>query len=282
MVEEVRGREGVAGVEAAQVRPEQERARDGDPHHLVRVHRDGIGQVAARQFVRVGGREDGRPAPGGVDVQPEPVLLAEGRERGDGVVGAEDGGAGRGVEVEGREALVLGVGDAGRQGRRVHAAGFWVHGNGPDGRGAEAEHLRGLFDAVVAVGGGEEDQFEAVGRVTVGLGVREEGVAGDDHGRGVGAGASLHGDAAGVGPVEAEEVGESPCRVLFDRRQCGRDFVCVDVGVEGSEDQFGGDTGSVGRGVEFAHEAAVPGVDGVLQDLLYLFQEACLAHAGLG
>ena len=134
----------------------------------------------------------------------------------------------------------------------------------------------------MAVGGGEEDQFEAVGRVAVGFGVWEEGVAGDYHGRGVGAGASLHGDAAGVGSVEAEEVSEGPCRVFFDHRQCRGDFICVDVGVEGGKNQFGGDTGSVGRGVEFAHEAAVPGVHGVLQDLLYLFEEACLAHAGLG
>ena len=260
VVEEVRGREGVAGVEAAEVGAEQERAREGDAHHLVRVHGDGVGELAAGQFGRVQGREGGGAAPGGVDVQPEVVLLADGGERRDGVVGAEDGGAGRGVEVEGREASVLGVDDAGRQGGWVHAAGFGVHGNREDGRGAEAEHLRGLFDAVVAVGGGEEDQFEAVGRVALGFGVREEGVAGDDHGRGVGAGASLHGYAAGVGSVEAEEVGESPGRVLFDHRQCRGDFVCVDVGVEGGEDQFGGDTGSVGRGVEFAHEAAVPGV----------------------
>ena len=132
------------------------------------------------------------------------------------------------------------------------------------------------------MGGGEEDQFEAVGRVAVGFGVREESVAGDYHGSGVGAGASLYGDAAGVGSVETEEVGEGAGRVLLDHRQCWGDFICVDVGVEGGEDQFGGDTGSVGGGVEFAHEAAVPGVHGVLQDLLYLFEEACLAHAGLG
>ena len=260
MVKEVRSRQGVAFVEFPQVGPEQERARDRYAHHLVRVHGYGIGQLAAGQFMLVRGREDGGAAPGGVDVQPEVVLFADGRERGNGVVGAEDRGAGRGVEVKGREALGLGVGDAGRQGGRVHAAGFGVHGHRVDGRGAEAEHLRGLFDAVVAVGGGEEDQFEAVGRVAVGLGVGEEGVAGDYHGRGVGAGASLDGDAAGVRSVEAEEVGESPGRVLFDHRQRRGDFVCVDVGVEGGEDQFGGDTGSVGRGVEFAHEAAVPGV----------------------
>ena len=260
MVKEVRSRQGVAFVEFPQVGAEQKRARDGDAHHLVRVHGYGIGQLAAGQLMLVRRREDGGTAPGGVDVQPEVVLLADGRERGNGVVGAEDRGAGRGVEVEGREALGFGVCDAGRQGGRVHAAGFGVHGYRVDGRGAEAEHLRRLFDAVVAVGGGEEDQLETVGNVAVGLGGREEGVAGDYHGRGVGAGASLDGDAAGVGSVEAEEVGESLGRVLFDHRQCRRDFVCVDVGVEGGKDQFGRDTGSVGRGVEFAHKAAVPGV----------------------
>ena len=93
--------------------------------------------------------------------------------------------AGRGVEVEGREALVFGLGDEGGEGGRVHAAGLGVHGDGADGRGAEAEHLGGLFDAVVAVGRGEEDELEVVCRVAVGFGIWEEGVAGDYHGRGV-------------------------------------------------------------------------------------------------
>ena len=261
IVEEVRSREGVAGVELAEVGGEEERARERDAHHLVRVHGDGIGPVATGQFVPVFGREDRGAAPGGVDVQPEVVFLADVRERGDGVVGAQDGGAGRGVEVEGREALVFRVGDGARQGGWVHAAGCRVHGHGADGGGAEAERLRRLFDAVVAVGRGEEDQFEAVGGVAVGFGLREEGVAGDDHGRRVGAGAALDGDAAGVGSVEAEEVGQGPGRVLFDCRQGRGDFVRVGVGVEGGEDQFGGDAGGVGRGVEFAHEATVPGVD---------------------
>ena len=34
--------------------------------------------------------------------------------------------------------------------------------------------------------------------------------------------------------------------MLLDYGQCGGDFVCVDVGIEGSEDQFGSEAGSVG------------------------------------
>ena len=281
-MEEVVCGEGVAGVEEAYVGAEEEGAGDWDAHHFVRVDGDGGGEVGAGEFLgRVGGGEDGGAAPGGVEVQPEVVALADGGEGRDGVVGAEDGGAGRGVEVEGRESLFLGLGDEGGQGGRVHAAGFWVHGHGPDGQGAEAEHLRRLFDAVVAVGRGEEDEFAAVGAVAVRLGVREQGITGDDYGRGVGAGAPLYGNAAGVGPVEAEEVGESTGGVLFDQGQCGGNFVRVGVCVESREDQLGGEAGGVGRGVEFAHEATVPGVYRVLQDLLYLFKEACLAHAVL-
>ena len=63
-----------------------------------------------------------------------------------------------------------------------------------------------------------------------------------------------------MGSVEAKEVGESPSRVFFDYGQCGRNFVYVNVGVQRSEDQFSGEAGGVGRGVQFAHEATVPGV----------------------
>ena len=188
------------------------------------------------------------------------MFFADGGEAGDGVVGAEDGGAGRGVEVEGRVTFSFGFGDEGGEGRGVHAAGLGVHGDAADGRGAEAEHLSGFLDAVVAVGGGEDDELETVCGVAVRFGVREEGVAGDYHGRDVGTRASLHGHAACMGPVEAEEVGESAGRVLFDHGQGGRNFVRVDVGVESSEDHFCGEAGGVRRGIEFAHEAPVPGV----------------------
>lgn len=233
-------------MEAAQVGAEEEGAGDGDAEHLVRVHGDGVGEVAAGQLGRVRGGEDGGAAPGGVEVQPEAVRAADGGEGLDRVVRAEDRGAGRRVEVKGRLALFLGGGDEGGEGGRVHAAGVGVHGDGADGGGAEAEHLGGFFDAVVAVGRGEKDQFEIVGRVAVGFGVGVEGIAGDDDGRGVGVGASRHGNAACMGSVKAEQVGQSTGRVLFDQGQCGRDLVCVDVGIEGSEDQFGGEARSVG------------------------------------
>ena len=64
------------------------------------------------------------------------MVLADGGEGADGVVGAEDGGAGCGVEVEGCEALFFDVGNEGGEGGGVHAAGFGVHGDGVDGRGA--------------------------------------------------------------------------------------------------------------------------------------------------
>ena len=110
-MEEVAGWEGVAAVEFAQVGAEEEGAGEGDAHHFVRVHGDGVGQVAAGEFGGVGGREDDGAAPGGVDVEPEIVRLADGGEGADGVVGAEHGGAGGGVEVEGRLALAFGLGD---------------------------------------------------------------------------------------------------------------------------------------------------------------------------
>lgn len=142
-----------------------------------------------------------------VDVQPEVVRFADGGEGDDRVVGAENRGAGGGVEVEWRVAFFFRLGDERGQGRGVHAAGLWVHGDRADGRGAEAEHLSRLRDAVVGVGGGEEDELQVVGRVAVSLGFGVEGVAGDYYGRDVGIGASWDGHAACMGPVEAEEIG---------------------------------------------------------------------------
>lgn len=106
--------------------------------------------------------------------------------------------------------------------------------------------MRGFFDAVVSVSGGEEDEAEVVGGVAVRFGGGVEGVAGDYYGRGVGAGTPLDGDAAGMGSVEAEEVGEGTGRVFFNQGQCGGYLVRVDVGIESREDQFGGEAGGVG------------------------------------
>ena len=107
--------------------------------------------MGAGEFVGVGAGKDGRSAPGCVDVQPDMVLLADGREGDDGVVGAEDGGAGRGVEEERGEAFFFRRGDAGGEGGGVHGAGLWVDGDGADGGGAETECLGGLLDAVMSL-----------------------------------------------------------------------------------------------------------------------------------
>ena len=89
--------------------------------------------MGSRQEGRAGGREDGGTAPGGVEVEPHAVSLADGSEGFDGVVGAEDGGAGRGVQVKGGEALFFGLVDEGVEGGGIHAAGLGVYGNGADG-----------------------------------------------------------------------------------------------------------------------------------------------------
>ncbi len=57
-VEEVVGGEGVAGVEAAEVGAEEEGAGEGDAHHFVRVHGDGVGEVASGELGGVRGGED--------------------------------------------------------------------------------------------------------------------------------------------------------------------------------------------------------------------------------
>ena len=90
----------------------------------------------------------------------------------------------------------------------------------------------------------------------------------------------MDGDTACVGGFETEEIGEGFGDVFFDQGEGGGGIVDVDVGVEGREEEFGGHAGGVGRGVEFAHEAAVPGVDGVLEDLLDGFEEVGAGEAG--
>ena len=116
----------------------------------MRVDGDGGREVGARELAGVRAGKDGGAAPRGVNVQPDAVLLADGREGPDGVVRAEDGGAGRGVEEERGAAFFFGRGDAGGEGGRVHGAGFWVDGDGADGGGAETECLGGFFDAIVS------------------------------------------------------------------------------------------------------------------------------------
>jgi hypothetical protein len=42
----------------------------------------------------------------------------------------------------------------------------------------------------------------------------------------------------------------------------------MDVGVQGSKDEFSSYTRGIGRGIELVEETLVPGVDRVLEDLL--------------
>ena len=158
-MEQIIRRQRIRRMELSQIGPEQERARHRHPHHLMRVDGDGIRQVRPIEpFLRQRRREDGRTAPGGVDVQPEVVRAADLGDGAQGVVAAQDGRAGGGVDVEGGFVFGVGLGDEGCEGRGVHAARCAGCGHRPDGRGAEAEHLGGFFDAVVAVSAGEEDQ----------------------------------------------------------------------------------------------------------------------------
>ena len=121
--------------------------------------------------------------------------------------------------------------------------------------------MGGFFDAVVAVGAGEEEELEVVGGVAVGFGFGVKGVAGDDYGCGICDGAALDGDTACVGTVEAEEVGKGLGGFFLNEGQGWGSFVDVDVRIESGKDQFGSETRSIRRCVEFAQKPAVPGID---------------------
>ena len=118
-------------------------------------------------------------------MQPEVVGAADGRNEGDGVVGAEDGSAGGGVDVERCFPRLLGSGDGIFEGRGEHTAGG-VDGDGDDGAAAETDLLRGLYEGVVAVGGGEEDKLAGSGGVAMFFGGGKEGIACDYDGGCVG------------------------------------------------------------------------------------------------
>ena len=115
----------------------------------------------------VGGREDYGPAPAAVNVQPDVVGAADGRERGEGVEGAVHGGAGCGVEEEGRFTFGFGGEHEGLEFRGDDAPAG-VDGDGDHARCAEAVEIGGFFDAVVAVGGCEDFQIQVA--VAVGFG----------------------------------------------------------------------------------------------------------------
>ncbi|KAL8703346.1 MAG: hypothetical protein Q9201_003482, partial [Fulgogasparrea decipioides] len=72
-MEKVRSRKRIRGVEFPEIRAEEKGARHGNPHHLVRVDRYAVRQMASLQPLSLRRQrrgEDDRTAPGSVDVQP--------------------------------------------------------------------------------------------------------------------------------------------------------------------------------------------------------------------
>ena len=79
----------------------------------------------------------------------------------------------------------------------------------------------------MSVGACEEDKF-VVG-ISGGFRFGVESIACDYNGGGVGGAASLGGYSAGVGTVEAEQVGEGSGGDFFDHRKCGGDLEDVEL-----------------------------------------------------
>lgn len=161
-------------------------------------------------------------------------------------------------------------------------AGFGGCRDGPDGIGAETEHLGSLFDAIAGIGAGEEDEGVRGGVDAGGFGGGVEGVAGDYYGGCIGCRATWDGNAAGVRACETKEGGEGFGGSFFDDGKGGGGVVDVEVGVEDGEDEFRGYARSVGGSVEFLHETLIPGIDGVLEDFFDESEESIFADAGVG
>ncbi len=70
-----------------------------------------------------------------------------------------------------------------------------------------------------------------------------------------------------MGPDKAKEMGEGTGGVFFYDGECWGYLIDMDVCIENGEDKFGSEADSVGRGIEFVHEALVPGIYGILEDL---------------
>ena len=92
---------------------------------------------------------------------------------------------------------------------------FWGHlalfidGDGRYCFATEAEHLGRFFNAVVAMGAGEECEFAAFGEVAVLFGVGKQRVAGNDDGGRVRCRAPLNGDASCVSSLQPKKVRKS-------------------------------------------------------------------------
>lgn len=109
-------------------------------------------------------------------MEPEPVLLADGGDSLEGVVGAHDGGSGRGVDVERRLSRRLCSQDAVAERRGYHPA-LTIDGDRPDVRGADTARQGALLHRIMSVYAGEED--ELVRAIAFNLGLRIESTAGN-------------------------------------------------------------------------------------------------------
>ena len=118
---------------------------------LVGVDDEAVGVANAAEEVAVGGREDRGAAVGAVDVEPEVVLAREAAEPLEVVDDARVGGAGRGDDAD----HVLGVGVGARAPPRGRArVKRWS--SVATTSAVHAEHVQGLADAGVRVGGDRE------------------------------------------------------------------------------------------------------------------------------
>ncbi len=116
----------------------------------MRVDSEGIREMGASELVFMLLREDHGSAPAGVYVQPEIVFFADSGDFGEGVVGAQNCSAGRGVDVEGCSAFGSSFEDELLEFRGYQAA-LRVNGNRPDVVGSETAHLGCFLKGVVAM-----------------------------------------------------------------------------------------------------------------------------------
>ena len=127
----------------------------------------------------------------------------------------------------------------------------------------------------MAVGGGEEDELLVA--VAFSLGLWEQVVPGDDDRAQVGSTSTWLTHTAGIGALEAIELGHAAGSVLLDQCESWRDLVDVQVRVEGREKQVSSQAYRSGGGIELVEETLVPGVDAILEDFLYSLEETIFA-----
>lgn len=229
---------------------------------------DAVQQVAAS-------RRDQQPAAvGGVDVEPDLAVAADGADRRQRVDDAAVGGAGGGRDghrdpIRGGQRVQLGL-----ERRRVHAAG------GVDGDAAhrvvgQAEQQRGLGDAEVALGGGQDRQALLARRPLRSREAGECGLAGQEERLQVGLGAA--GGEHPVGGGEAEAAADPADQPPLDEGADAGLVVGVHRGVHRRQHGLGGDGVDVERAVQMRQIGRMVVPDGLGEDELVDLAEHLLA-----